>query len=111
RDLPSRDLGEVRVSLSGVPTGRYLMSAYRVGHGINDVYTEYLKLGSPWSLTRQQVRGLAAHNDGRRVETARVVITQSGNFSHSFAIRENDVCLVTLLPLKRTESKTVKSQE
>ena len=111
RDLPTRDLGEVRVSLSGVPTGRYLMNAYRVGYGINDVYTEYLKLGSPWSLTREQVRGLAAHNDGRSVETAPVVITQSGNFSHSFAMRENDLYLVTLLPLRRTGSKNVKSQE
>jgi xylan 1,4-beta-xylosidase len=107
RDLPSGNLGEVRVSVSGVPKGRYLMNVYRVGYGVNDVYTEYLKLGSPWSLTREQVRGLAEHNDGRSVGTARVVVTQSGNFSHSFAMRENDVYLVTLLPLKRAGSKTV----
>lgn len=111
RDLKSRNLGEVRVSLSGVPAGHYLMNAYRVGYGVNDVYTEYLKSGSLRTLTREQVRGLAEHNDGRSIETARVVVTQSGNFSHSFAMRENDVYLVTLLSLTQTGSETVKSQE
>jgi xylan 1,4-beta-xylosidase len=111
RDLPSRQLGEVRVSLSGLPSGHYLMNAYRVGYGVNDVYTEYLKSGSLRTLTREQVHGLAEHNDGRSVETARVAIAQSGNFAHRFAMRENDVYFVTLLPFKRTGSKTIKSKE
>ena len=111
RDLSSKSLGEVRVSLAGLLPGKYTMNIYRVGYGVNDVYTDYFKMGSPPTLTREEVRGLAGRNDGRPVETVRVIVSGSGNFSRSFSMRENDVYLVTLLPLKRPGFKRVKSQE
>jgi xylan 1,4-beta-xylosidase len=98
RDLPSRALGEVRVSLTGLPAGSYTATVYRVGYGVNDVYTDYLKMGSPKTLTREQARSLAERNDGRPVATARVEVDASGALSRDFTVRENDVYLVTLLP-------------
>ena len=100
RDLPSKDLGDVRVSLEGVPPGSYMLSVYRVGYGVNDVYTDYFKMGSPPVLTREQVRALAERNDGRPVSTARVEVKASGAFTRDLPLRENDVYLLTLLPAR-----------
>jgi xylan 1,4-beta-xylosidase len=98
RDLPSKALGEVRVSITGLPRGSYTLSVYRVGYGVNDVYTDYLKMGSPQVLTREQVRLLAGRNDGRAVSSVRVKVGASGAFARGFQLRENDLYLVTLLP-------------
>jgi xylan 1,4-beta-xylosidase len=74
-----------------------------VGYGANDVYTDYLKLGSPPTLSRGQVRLLAGRNDGRPVSTALVNVGASGEFTRSLPLRENDVYLLTLLPQSRTK--------
>ncbi|HEX8335104.1 MAG TPA: hypothetical protein VF621_00150 [Pyrinomonadaceae bacterium] len=98
RDLPAKAVGDVRVSLKGLPAGGYTLNVYRVGYLVNDVYTDYLKLGSPPSLTREQVRGLAARNEGRPVSTERVEVKAPGEFSRTFTLRENDVYLLVLIP-------------
>jgi hypothetical protein len=41
---------------------------------MNDVYADYLKLGSPLRLNRTQVSELAVKNDGRAVSSERVRI-------------------------------------
>ncbi|MBV9925628.1 MAG: glycoside hydrolase [Acidobacteria bacterium] len=101
RDLPAKDLGAARVSLKGLPPGAYTLSVYRVGHGANDVYTDYFKLGSPTTLTREQVRALAERNDGRPFAKERVVVQAAGGFTRDLPLRENDVYLLTLQPAAR----------
>ena len=96
RDLPASDLGQAQVSLTGVPPGNYQMNVYRVGYQVNDVYGDYLKLGAPRSLTREQVRELAARNDGRPVSARRIDVNASRSFVHQVPLRENDVYLITL---------------
>ena len=96
RDLVSKSLPDVQVSMAGLPPGRYSMEVHRVGYGVNDVYTDYLKLGSPASLTREQVSFLAQRNEGRPVLTEGVRVGKTGEFVSSFPMRENDVYLVTL---------------
>jgi xylan 1,4-beta-xylosidase len=98
RDLPPKELGDVRVSLEGVPPGSYTLAVYRVGYGVNDVYTDYFKLGSPPTLTREEVLALSERNDGRPVETSRVEVKASAAFTRNFPLRENDVYLLTLMP-------------
>jgi len=96
RDVPAKDLGTARLKLSGLPAGAYEMKVYRVGRQVNDVYADYLKLGSPQTLTREQARALAAKNDGRAVRTGRVRVGAGRTFARDFPLRENDVYLVTL---------------
>jgi len=96
RDLPARDAGQVRVTITGMAAGEYKMSVYRVGYQINDVYSDYLKLGSPASLSGDQVRELAEKNDGRPVEKIQVQIVAGQPFTRDFPLRENDVYLITL---------------
>jgi xylan 1,4-beta-xylosidase len=98
REQTSREIGEVRVSFAGLPRGSYTLSTYRVGYGVNDVYTDYLKLGSPPTLTREQIRALSKRNDGRPVSTMRVQVKASDRFSRNILMRENDVYLITLQP-------------
>jgi xylan 1,4-beta-xylosidase len=97
RDQPAKDFGPVRVSIAGLPPGTYTLNVYRVGYQVNDVYADYLKLGSPSTLTRAQVRALAEKNDGRPVETARVRISAGQPFTREVGLRENDVYLITLV--------------
>lgn len=94
RDLPAKGAGRVAVSVAGLPAGDYDVSVHRVGYGVNDVYGDYMRLGSPRSLTREQVRELASKNDGRAVATDRVRV--KGTFSRDVEMRENDVYLITL---------------
>lgn len=98
RDLPAKALGNVRVALAGLRRGSYTLHVYRVGYGVNDVYTDYFKMGSPATLTREQVRSLAERNDGKPIKTERIEINSAGKFTRDFPLRENDVYLVTLTP-------------
>ena len=108
RDLPSQSVGQVRVSLTGLLPGSYSLNVYQVGYGVNDVYTGYFKMGSPVTLTREQVRSLAERNNGRPVSTERVRVGQSGDFARSFQVRENDVYLVTILPVDKRNPATAR---
>jgi xylan 1,4-beta-xylosidase len=98
RDLPSQRVGDVRVALRGVPPGQYTLNVYQVGYGVNDVYTDYFKMGSPPALTREQVRSLSERNSGQPLSTERVRVDQRGEFARNFPMRENDLYLITLMP-------------
>ena len=96
RDQPAKDFGLVRISIANLPPATYRMNVYRVGYGVNDVYADYLKMGSPQSLTPTQVRALAEKNDGLPVESRRITVKGEQVFSRDFNLRENDVYLITL---------------
>jgi xylan 1,4-beta-xylosidase len=98
RELPAEQLGQARISITGLPKGNYTMNVYRVGYDVNDVYTDYYKMGSPPTLTREQVRLLAQSNDGRAILTLNIQVKSTGIFSRELPLRENDVYLVMLQP-------------
>jgi xylan 1,4-beta-xylosidase len=95
RDLASKD-APVVVNVGGLPAGNYQMKVYRVGYQVNDVFADYLKMGSPATLTREQVHELASSNDGRPVESGGVIVKAGQNYVRSVPLRENDVYLITL---------------
>jgi xylan 1,4-beta-xylosidase len=72
------------------------LKVYQVGYRVNDVYDDYLSLGSPATLTREQVRQLAEKNDGRALSTTRIKVVAGQPLARDFAMRENDVYLITL---------------
>ena len=96
RDLPSKDLGNVRISLTGLASGTYSMNLYRVGYQVNDVYTDYLKMGSPPTLTREQVHKLSEKDNGAPIEKTKIQIRPNRAFTKEIPMRENDVYLITL---------------
>ncbi len=106
KDLPSKQVENVSVSIAGLRPGSYTMRIYRVGYGSNDVYTDYLKMGSPSTLTREQVKSLAERNDGRAISTTNTVVRANRIFSHQVSMRENDVYLITLVPSSRRSTRS-----
>ncbi len=105
RDLPPKRLGDVRVALTGLPPGGYVLNVYQVGYRVNDVYTEYFKMGSPPVFTREQVRSLSERASEQPRSTERVRVNQSGEFGRRFPMRENDVYLITLMPAGKSVHK------
>ncbi len=95
-DIPANNIGSVRLSIAGLPSGNFQMSIYQIGYQVNDVYTNYLKINSPQHLTREQVERLASNNSGRSIESSRISISRGRDFTREIKLRENDVFLVVL---------------
>ena len=47
KDIPAKDFGKVQINITDLPTGNYQMNVYQVGYQVNDVYADFLKMGSP----------------------------------------------------------------
>lgn len=96
KDIPARGIGKAQVRFANLPAGNYELKVYQTGYQVNDVYADFLKLGSPKHLSREQVRELAENNNGKPVETAPVKIDSKGAFVKEISFRENDVFLIML---------------
>lgn len=97
KDLPSKSRDKVKVNISHVPAGVYTLEISKVGYRVNDAYTEYLDMGKPKQLNKQQVEELKRHNDGSLVSTEVIEIKENTAFSKELDIRENDVFLLNLI--------------
>lgn len=96
RDLPTEDFGRIPVNISNLPAGNYHLKVFRVGYGVNDVLTDFLKMGAPQNLKREQVQELASKNDGKPIESVSIKIDKKGIFPKNIDLRKNDVFLLTL---------------
>jgi len=99
RDLPAKLISPVRFQVSHLKAGFYQLNVYKVGYRVNDAYATYYDQKSPSQLTRAQVAEIKQKNNGDALISTTIHITD-GMFKKDFAMRENDVYLVTL---KRTE--------
>jgi xylan 1,4-beta-xylosidase len=100
RDLPSQPKNKITLTLSNLPKGKYTVETYKVGYRVNDAYETYRDLGSPAQLTKAQVAKIKSENSGAPLEIKTVKIGRDGTFEQQFDLRENDVVLVTLKPLR-----------
>ena len=99
RDLPPKRAMQTTMCISGLKSGRYAATLYKVGYRVNDAYATYCDLGSPSQLTRAQVAFIKDKNDGSPLDSKVVIVGDDGVFAGNYEVRENDVCLVTLSPL------------
>jgi len=97
KDLPSKSKGKLKVSISHVPAGMYTLETYKVGYRVNDAYTDYLDMGKPKQLNKQQVGELKRHNAGSPVATETIEVKPNIAFSKELDIRENDVFLLNMI--------------
>jgi xylan 1,4-beta-xylosidase len=97
KDLPSKSKGKVKVNLLNIPAGKYMLEIYKVGYRVNDAYTEYVDMGKPKQLNKQQVADLKSHNNGSPVVAETVEVKENIAFSKELDIRENDVLLLNLI--------------
>ena len=98
RDLPPKPIAPVDLSIKNLPPGKYALKVFAIGYRRNDVYTDFLDMGSPANPTRQQIQTLAKKNSGAPMISETVQITNGTAFQRHMEMRENDVYLVTLTP-------------
>jgi xylan 1,4-beta-xylosidase len=98
RDLPPKPVAPVDLSIKNLPPGKYALKVFAIGYRRNDVYTDFLDMGSPANPTRQQIQTLAKKNSGAPMISETVQITNGTAFQRRMEMRENDVYLVTLTP-------------
>ena len=98
-DLPSAEMGTVRLQVSNMTPGKYRLTGYKVGYRANDAYTAYLDLGSPDQLTRAQVEQLKDVSSGLPFFEQMIEIGTDGELTQVVEIRENDVFLFDIEPM------------
>jgi xylan 1,4-beta-xylosidase len=100
RILYSKPKGDAEIKIASLPAGKYELKFYRIGFGVNDPFTMYLKMGAPSQLTRQQVADLKGTNSGEALTTTTISVKKDGSFAQKLPLNENDVVLLTLTRLK-----------
>jgi len=96
RDLPAKPLVPVSLTVSNLPLGKYSLEICGVGYRRNDVYADFMDMGSPANPTREQVTQLAAKSSGAPLVSEKVEIHAGQTFTRQIEMRENDVYLVKL---------------
>lgn len=96
KDLLASPIEPAAITVDGLPAGNYVLELFRVGHGINDVYSDYMKMGSPMNLSREQVTELKEKNSGAAVVVEKVIITENQRFIYKLDMRENDMFFLKL---------------
>lgn len=99
RDLPAGSKGQVKISLSGMPSGKYQLELFQVGYRVNDAFSAYLDLNKPAQLSARQVEYLKTINDGSPVSSELITIDASSTFNKEMSLHENDVILLKLKKL------------
>lgn len=93
QDLPSKEKGKIKIEINGLQKGNYILEIYKVGYKINDTYSDYLVMGKPNQLTREQVKKMKEKNNGTLIATEEVSINAKANYNVTYKINENDVVL------------------
>ena len=97
KDLPSKPKGNVKVEVDGLQKGNYTLEIYKVGYKTNDAYADYLTMGKPAQLSKQQVEAIKKKNNGALITSEKVTIDSKGTFNKNIKINENDVFLLNLV--------------
>jgi xylan 1,4-beta-xylosidase len=92
---PPKEAGTVTVRLSHIPDGKYAVSVYQVGYRHNDVFSAWLGMGSPASLSMSQEAALKRVGAGQP-ESRKVVTITGGKYSGQFRTKENDIYFIKL---------------
>ncbi len=93
---PAAQASGAALSVAGLKPGRYRLRTQRTGFRANDAYTAYIELGMPKSLTPDQIGKLQALTADKPEIDRTITVGKDGVASLDFALRQNDLVLVTL---------------
>jgi xylan 1,4-beta-xylosidase len=96
QDLPAESKGNVKIRISDIPQGKYVVETYQIGYRVNDPYTTYFDMGRPDQLTKAQVEKIKKLNDGSVIFSEQIKVEKGKPFIKELEIRENDVFLVIM---------------
>ena len=104
KPIPSHPAAHVKLLMAHLTAGAsYRLEIHRTGYHANDAYTAYLEMGSPKTLSAEQITKL---NDLSRdlPETDRIVeCHQDGTAEIVIPMRSNDIVLVKLIRVRQPE--------
>ncbi len=99
RVLPAAPSAPVALQLLQLKAGKYRLRVRRAGFEANDAYTAYLQMGSPKTLSPQQIDQLNAVTKDAPESDRVISVGKSGAFNVTVPMRSNDIVLVTLEPV------------
>jgi len=99
-EIPAQEIRPLTLSITNLPAGSYSLEIYQTGYQVNDVFTRYLEMGAPSQLTPAQVEILRAQSNGDPESVETIQIQAHQPFVHTFALRQNDVYFVKIIPLQ-----------
>jgi xylan 1,4-beta-xylosidase len=97
KDLPSKSKGEIKIEVEGLAKGEYNLEIYKVGYKVNDAYADYLAMGKPSQLSREQVKAIKQKNNGAPIAVEKITVDAKGTFSRTFKVNENDVVMLNFI--------------
>lgn len=97
RVLPAASAPAIRFDLKGMPAGDYRVAIHRTGFEANDAHTAYLRMGSPATLSEDQLRVLQEKTEDKP-EVVSLRIDESGTANLPLTMRQNDVVLIEIQP-------------
>jgi xylan 1,4-beta-xylosidase len=100
KEFPTQPAAPIDLTLEHLAPGRYTLTLTRIGYQQNDPYTAYLGMGSPTTLSPQQLQELQANSTGAPAATRAVTIKKSSEYHEIVPIQENSVVFLTLTPIK-----------
>jgi xylan 1,4-beta-xylosidase len=93
--IPSKNIGTVALSIAHLKNGKYKLRIYQTGYHVNDPYSAYLEMGSPYNVSKKQEAALKEAANGKPVVEKDITVTQ-GVWANKMQLRENDMYLVKL---------------
>ena len=100
RLIPSVPAPPVALSFAHLPPGNYRLRVRRTGYRHNDAQSAWIEMGSPATLAPAQLARLQALTADRPEQDRPVRVGAKGVAAVTVAMRQNDVVLVTLDPLR-----------
>ncbi|MEO6522492.1 MAG: glycoside hydrolase [Mucilaginibacter sp.] len=94
--LPPKPGGKVVVNLKNIPNGKYRLVVNQTGYQHNDVYTSYLRMGTPEQLSVEQVIRLKHAGNGLPIVDKEIIISNH-EFSTNYTMNQNDVYFIKLI--------------
>lgn len=96
--LPATPAAPARLRFEHLAPGPYRLEVRRTGFHANDAYSTYLEMGSPKSLTPDELEKLQALTRDTPETDRRIRVGRDGRLAFDLPMRSNDIALVTLAP-------------
>jgi xylan 1,4-beta-xylosidase len=96
RLVPATPSAPAKLRLSHLKPGNYQLKVHRTGYYVNDAYSAYISMGSPASLSAEQLAALQKATRDLPEVARQVKVGKDGVYTLPLAMRTNDIVLVTL---------------
>jgi xylan 1,4-beta-xylosidase len=100
--VPDHPAAPIQLSIAHLSSGaKYTVEIYRTGYHANDAYSAYLEMGSPKSLTGEELQHLQDLTRDLPEKTGLTRAGTDGTLQIAVPMRSNDIVLVSIQPASK----------